>query len=193
MATRLDYRNRLKHKILGLEDEGYGDFEYADEEYDTYLEFAVARLFPALYQRKVLPNVPVVGYGLNNYGSATAVLPERIYMVEDVNEQLPLTSWQVRPTGITKLDAANLSAVNIYYIDAYSMPADDITDAGIPAVYTPLIVAGALIEALEARHDTGARPDPPAGHSETSLLDRLINRYERLKEEMAMSLPAVTV
>lgn len=67
------------------------------------------------------------------------------------------------------------------------------TDAGIPAIYTPLVVLGALVEALESRHDTGVRPDPTSGHGEMSVVDRLTSRYERLKDDLAMSLPVITV
>lgn len=115
--------------------------------------------------------------------------------MEDAAELTPIKGWQTRPTSLVglPLERDDLATVNVYYHDAHAMPTDDVTDAGIPAIFNPLVVLGALIEALEARHDTGARPDPTTGHTEVSLLDRLVARYERAKEDLAMSLPPVVL
>lgn len=193
MPTKLQYRNHLKNKILGLEDEGYGDFEYTDVEFDTYLELAVTRLYPALYQRKSVDGVTLATYGTNRYGSVTVPFPERVFLVEDTAELGAVYGWQVRAGKLTNIDFDSYTTLNIYYYDAYTLPVDENAETGIPAIYTPLIVLGALIEALESRHDTGVRPDPTAGHGEVTLLDRLMSRYERTRDELAMSLPAVTV
>lgn len=195
MATREAYRNDLKDKILGLEDEGYGDFEYADTELDTYLELAVIRLYPAVYHRVAMENVAVVPYGSRGLGKVDVPFSERVFLIEDANELEPVTGWSVRPGRVTDIDVRQWPTVNVYYHDAYVLPADDVTDAEIPALFTPLIVLGALVEALESRHDTGVRGDPqPHGyHSETQLIDRLSARYMVLKDEIAMSLPAVIV
>lgn len=194
MASKLEYRNKLKHKILGLEDEGYGDFEYADAEYDTYLELAVARLYPAVYKRVSESGLALTGYGTVQAGALDVTYPDRVFLVEDDTERTAVFGWQIRPTsiiGINRDDFLTTGTFTVYYHDAYELPDDEDEEAGIPAVFTPLVVLGALIEALESRHDTGVRPDPTAGHGETQLIDRLMNRYDKLKEELAMSLPAV--
>jgi hypothetical protein len=86
----------------------------------------------------------------------------------------------------------------VYYHDAYVISnelgdAVDAQDCGIPASWEPLINLGALIEALEARQDTGVRGDPPpiGQFHEVTLLDRLNTRYNKLKDELAMTLPGV--
>lgn len=193
MATRLDYRNDLKDKLLGLEDEGYGDFEYADPELDTYLEMAVARLYPAVFKRVSLDDQAVTEYGNRGFGHVTTTMADRVFLVEEATELEPVTGWQIRPGRVVNIHTDYATTVNVYYHDAYALPTDDVTDAEIPALFTPLIVLGALIEALESRHDTGIRGDPqPHGfHSEVSLIERLVNRYTILKDEMAMNLPGV--
>lgn len=193
MATKLEYRNMLKNKILGLEDEGYGDFEYTDAEYDTYLELAVAGLFPAVYQRKSWDNLTLATYGTYRYGSLDVDFPDRVFLVQSTDELAPVSGWQISGNKLTNIDFDTYTTLNVYYYDAFELPVDEDDETGIPAIYTPLVVLGALIEALESRHDTGVRPDPTAGHGEVSLLDRLMSRYERKRDELAMSLPAVTV
>lgn len=205
MATRADYRDSLKTKLLSLEDEGYGDFEYTDTEYDSYLELSVARMFPAVYKRKAQMGLSLTGYGSSGYLASVDVLfPERVFRVEDAAEQEALVGWEIRSTSISginkyqgKGNSGTVSSVNVYYYDAYELPDDDVTDAGIAAIYKPLVVLGALVEALESRHDTGAaliRHDgagPVAGHGEMPLVDRLTRRYESLKRDLEMGLPAV--
>lgn len=196
MATRADYRTRLKDKLVGLEDEGYGDFEFTDLELNTYLELAVTNLYPALYKRVKQSGLALTGYGTTGaLGSVTVTQPDRVYMVEDAAEQVPIYEWSMRDTTILGLDTNILSTVNVYYTDAYVLPADDVTDAGIPGVWTPTVVLGALIEALESRHDTGVRGEPPptGQHTELPLIDRLTGRYQAQVEKLAMSLPAVVL
>lgn len=192
MATRADYRNRLKDKLLGLEDEGYGDFEFTDSELNTYLELAVARLFPAVYRRASYDNVACTTYGTAGLLKADAAMAERVYLVEDATEGAVVLGWEVRPGRIQRLPDY-LTTVNLYYTTSYEMPPDDVTDLGLDPLYTPLVVTGALIEALESRHDTGVRPDPTSGHMETQLLDRLMRRYSEAKAELAMVMPGVMV
>lgn len=193
MATRLQYRNRLEDKILGLEDEGYGDFSYGPTELNTYLELSVARMYPAVYKTAATSVLTPTGYGNFRLGSAATAFADRVFMVEDATEFSRVYGWSARAGSLIGLSVDNNPTVVAYYYDAYTLPSDDVTEAGIPAIYTPLIVLGALVEALESRHDVGVRPDPPQGHSETSLLDRLSGRYESLKNELAMSLPALVV
>lgn len=205
MATKLQYRDTLKNKLLSLEDEGYGDFEFSDVELDTYLELSVSRMFPAVYQRKLLPNVALSSYGTSSYlNSVACSFPERVFLVEDATEMTPLLGWQVRPTSIVGLDKyqgaglnGTVGAVNIYYYDAYELPTDDTTDAGIAAIYKPLVITGALVEALESRHDTGVYllkndgAGRAVGHEEMPVVDRLMKRYDQLKRDLEMGLPAV--
>lgn len=196
MATRLQYRQRLEDKILGLEDEGWGDFEYGVTELNTYLELAVARLYPSIYKTAATAVLTPTGYGGGRLGSVTTSYANSVYLVEDATELTPLLGWKTRAGVITGINVDYNPTVIAYYHDAYTLPSDDVTDAGIPAIYTPLIILGALIEAMESRHDQGERPDPSAntrqGH-EVSLLDRLVSRYESLKNDLTMSLPALVV
>jgi hypothetical protein len=57
----------------------------------------------------------------------------------------------------------------------------------------PLVVQGALIEALETIQEIPARNMQMAMPTMSSILDRIIARYDRLKEQMAMSLPVVSL
>jgi len=196
LATRADYRASLTDKLVALEDGGYGDFEYTESELNTYLELTVARLFPAVYKRAVLESQTPTSYGTNDYGKVTTTYADRVYMIEDADELEPIGGWEVRGgTSIVKIDLNEYDTVNLYYYDAYTLPSDDVTDAGIPDRFTPLIVTGALIETLESRHDTGVRGDDPwpNGYQQIPLLDRLQRRWEALLQELAMSLPVVVV
>lgn len=196
MATRLQYRQRLEDKILGLEDEGWGDFEYGPTELNTYLELSVARLYPAIYKSAATAVLTPASYGNGRLGSVSTTFADRVYMVEDGTELMPVYGWKPRAGQIVGINVDVNATVVAYYYDAYTLPSEDASDAGIPAIYTPLVVLGALIEAMESRHDQGERPDPSAntrqGH-ELSLLDRLSARYDALKNDLTMSLPALVV
>lgn len=187
-----------------MEDEGYGDFEFTDAELNTYLELSVSRMFPAVYQRKVQSGLSLASYGTSSYLNSVSVdFPERVFLVEDAAEMSALLGWEVRPTAIIGLDKyqslgnGTVASVNVYYYDAYDLPADDTTDAGIAAIYKPLIVLGALVEALESRHDTGVAlvktegVGRSMGHEELPVVDRLSRRYDQLKKDLEMGLPAV--
>jgi len=194
MATRADYRAALNTKLLALEDGSYGDFEYETVQLDVYLDLAVARLFPAVYKRNSADDLEVTGYGTAGLGyvSDPSIDYERVYLVEDADELNPIVGWDIRPTKVVGIDTVTAN-VNVHWTEAYTLPADDVTATGIPSVYEPLINLGALIEALEARQDTGVRGEPqPTGiFQETQLLDRLIPRYDKLMQELAMSLPGM--
>jgi hypothetical protein len=194
VATRAEYRTALQAKLLGLEDEGYGDFEFADTELDIYLDLAVINLFPALYRRVVVTAQTPASYGTAGFRSIATQFADRVYLVEEAGEQVPISGWTSRGGAILGLDLEGTTGnVNLHYYDAFTLPSDDATDAEIANLWKPLIVLGALIEALESRHDTGVRGDPPpvGPHQEVSLIDRLNARYERLRGELAMTLPAV--
>lgn len=197
MATRDDYRTALQAKLIGLEDEGYGDLEFAETELDTYLELTVAELFPDLYKVVSEDDLSVTTYGSGSWqGKVDVSFPSRVFMVEDAAELSPIGGWKIRPTSIIGLDTdafLGSATVNVYYYDAFTLPDDDTTESGIADMYTPLIVLGALIGALESRHDTGVRPDPTAGHQEVGLLDRLQRRYDSMRARLGMSLPVVLV
>lgn len=194
MATRLQYREALEDKLLGLEDEGYGDFEYASTELNTFLELAVARLYPAVYRRVRDANRSPRSYGKNHFGYIDTGFAERVFLLEDATELTPIFGWQMRPGRIVGISQEH-SGVNLYYHDAFELPANDDEDDEVAAIYKPLIVLGALIEALEARHDTGVRGDPgvTGDHKEVQLVDRLQSRYVSLREDLAMALPGVMV
>jgi len=197
VATRLQYRQRLEDKILGLEDEGWGDFEYGATEMNTYLELSVTRMFPAVYKTVATAVLTPTGYGGSRLGSVATTYANRVFMLEDATELTPIHGWKARGGSIIGINVDYNPTVIAYYYDAYTLPNEDVTDAGIPDSYTPLIVLGALIEALESRHDQGERPDPSAntrqGHGEVTLLDRLGSRYESLKNDLAMRLPALVL
>lgn len=195
MATRAYHRNSLKNKLLALEDGGYGDFEYSDTEYDTYLDLSVARMFPAVYKKTSVDGLSVVSYGSAGRGYvASDGLPyERVFMVEDATELNALVGWEARPTRIVNINLDESTSVNVFYTEPYTLPTDDLEDDGIPSLYAPLINLGALVEALESRQDTGVRGEPPptGPFYEASLLDRLRPRYDALKQELTMALPGV--
>lgn len=199
MSTRLDYRTKLGDKFIGLDESGYGDFEYSDEELNTFLELSIARLYPAVYKRVVAGPLSLTGYGSVMYAYIDTPYAERVFLVEDANELTAVFGWEIRPGRIVRLDTDSswfdpgLTQVNVYYHDAYTVPADDVTDIGIPAYYEPLVILGAVIEALSARSDTGIRGDdgPIGVQQNVSLIDRMAAQYRDLKTEMAMALPVV--
>lgn len=192
MANREDLRSNLTDKLVGLEDSGYGDFDYSDSELNTYLELTTVRMFPSVYRRSSANALTLTSYGKDNYAEvdiATAGIPDdRTYMVEDAESYEPLRGWEIRPGRVIKLDDS-VTSVNVYYYTAYSLPSADGTPVDIPVEFHPLIVLGGLVEALEARHDTGVRPDPTSGYQQTSLIDRLMARWNELKTDLAMALP----
>lgn len=196
MATRADLRSDLNTKILAIEDSGYGDFEFTDAELNTYLELSVARLYPHLYKKVSLLSQAVESYGTNDYYRVATEHAERVFLVLDSTEQEPIFAWQIIPGYISKLDVYGMSGyVDIFYYDAFALPTDDVTDVTVPDRWFPVVILGALIEALESRQDSGVRGDePPIGNNvEIPLLDRLIGRYEQAKEDLALALPVVTV
>lgn len=196
MATRLQYRTSLKDKLTALIDSDAADFDFSDVEYNVYLELAVARLFPSIYSRKTQSGLSTSEYG-TKWGMArvTGVTkPERVYMVEDAAERSPIAGWQARPESGEILGIpADVATVNVHYFDAVTLPADDVTDVGIGDEYLPLVIQGALIEALETVQEVPARNTQMAMPTMSSILDRAIARYDRLKEQMAMSLPVVSL
>jgi hypothetical protein len=194
----------LQSKLLSLEDGGYGDFDYEDADLNFFLSMSCARMYPAAYQKLPQLALTLTEYGTQGLASCTPTYPDRVFLVEDSVERQPLSGWRTSGSDIINLDpnsgagSAVVSTVNVYYHDAYTISNElgdspDRIDCGIPASFEPLINLGALIEALEARQDTGVRGDPaPIGQfHEVTLLDRLNTRYEKLKSELAMSLPGI--
>lgn len=198
MANRGDYRDSLNHKLLALEDGGYGDFDYDDTDLNFFLEVAVARLYPFVY-RRLSETLTLTTYGTNQMCQITPTFPDRVYRIEDATERTALTNWRVAGTDIINLDqfetnSSNaITTVTAYYHDAYAMPDDDVTAVTFSVIYKPLVVLGAQIEALEARQDSGVRGDtgPIGQFPEVPLLDRLIARYDKLRDGLAMGLPGV--
>lgn len=199
MATRADYRTDLKNKLTALVDSDAGDFDFSDTEYDIFLELAVARLFPYIYVRKVHSGVATTAYGEDlSVAVATGVTKaDRVYMVEDATERTAVSGWQARPqaqeiVGIP-IYGTGAPVVNIHYYDAVLLPDDDVTDVGVGDEYLPLIIQGAIIEALETIQEVPYRGGQPASPSMSAVLDRVMARYERTRDQMAMSLPVVTL
>lgn len=192
MATRADYRTALRAKLLNIEDSGYGDFDYLDADLNTYLELAVAKLFPVIYDRDSLASQTVTQYGTNYLGSVSLSIDEsRVYLVESSDEYEVQRGWSRRPGKLIGLDA-DITAVNVYYILPYAMPSSDGTAVGWPDEYKPLVVQAAFVEALESRQDIGTRPDPPqeGGRSRSMVIDSARSALERMKSDMGMALPS---
>jgi hypothetical protein len=196
MATRLAYRTSLKDKFTALIDSDAADFDFSDTEYNVYLEMSLARLFPVVYQRKLQSNLATSQYGTSTgLSRVTGVTkPERVYMVEDAAERTPVAGWQARPESGEILGIPyEVTTVNVHYFDAVIMPSDDVTNVPLGDEYLPLIVQGAIIEALETLQEVPPRNAQMAIPTLSSVLDRVIARYERLKDQMAMSLPVVSL
>ena len=193
MATREDYRSTLRSMLIGLEDAGYGNMDFADDELNIHLDAALARLFPVVYRKMAVSSVSVTSYGERDLGYAAISIPEdRVFMVEDASEFEPIRGWATRPGKVIGLDD-ELSSVNIYYFAPFTMPDDDVTELELPDEYKVLVTTGSMLEAVASRYEVGRQPGPvenPIG-GEGGLMDRLIRRYETLKNEMEMSLPAV--
>lgn len=197
MTTRSDLRTALDARLVALEDGGYGDFEFTDAEKNLYLDLAVSQLYPAIYKK-----VSEEGLAWTLYGSYSdrcyiePAFPDRVFAIQEDGDMDYVTGWQIRPDKIVGLSvltnsATTVTTFTVYYHDAYTLPADDVTAIGVSDVYKPLIVQGALIYALESRQDTGVRPDPSNGYQWAPLLDRLQRHYDSMRAEMAMALPAV--
>ncbi|MGZ4518852.1 MAG: hypothetical protein ACXVGB_00345 [Mycobacteriaceae bacterium] len=196
IRTRLNYRNDVKDKILSLEDSGYGDFEFSDAEYDTYLDLAVARLFPSIFKHTSVSALAPTEYGTQQQGYVQddAIAYDRVYLVEDADEYAAIVGWQTRPDRIIGIDTGLYTSCNVYWIDPYVLPTNDVDPTGIPFQFEPLINLGALIEALESRQDTGVKGDPTTRYMpfiETQLMGYLKPRYDALKMELAMSMPGM--
>lgn len=135
----------------------------------------------------------MLAYGNEGKGRVDFQLASRVYLVEDSTSLDVVLGWDCRAGRVMGLDTRAVSSVDLHYYDAYILPPDEATDAEVPAELTPLIVQGALIEAMEARQDTGVRGDEPwpNGFQQTTLLDRLVAKFELMKSELEMNLPVV--
>jgi hypothetical protein len=196
MTTRLQYRTSLKDKLTALIDSDAADFDFSDTEYNVYLEMSLARLFPFIYARKTQLNLSTSAYGttlgLSLVSGVTKA--ERVYMVEDAAERTPIAGWQARPeTGEILGIPFEVPTVNLHYFDAFILPSDDVTNVPLGDEYLPLVIQGAIIEALETIQEVPPRNTQMAMPTMSGILDRVIARYDRLKDQMAMSLPVVSL
>jgi hypothetical protein len=197
--NREDFRTLLDHKLLALDQESYGDFEYDEDNLNAYLKLSALRAFPAVYKVVALESPTLVSYGSNGLRYVTVEFPERVFLVEDALELTPVRGWESSPTGrVQNLDLETETNVNVYYYDAFEMPENDVDEVPLSPMYTPLILMGALVEALESRHDTGFREDSDiernvGQHQEIPLLQVIKARYDEMKVELAMALPAVVI
>lgn len=192
MTTRLDYRNALKNKIIGIEDSGYGDFEYQDTELDTYMSLANYRLFPSFYKRSTQTGLVPASYGTAGAYKITGITPDisRVYAIEDATEGTFIRNWKPFAGEIRNLDYGYTS-ITVHYYAPYTFPSDDVTAVQLPDEYMDILVLAALIEALESRQDTGVRPDPQSRLTELPLIQQLGSRLQALLQERALSLPSV--
>lgn len=208
MATRHDYRINLQNKFLALEDSGYGDFDYDDQQLNFFLSMGVSQLYPAIYQRKVSNGLTLVSYGSQNLMYLPSPVPDvqAVFLIEDSVERQDILGWRSSGNDIVDIDpyqgggltGATVTKVDVHYhapffIDWTLDTNVDAIDVGIPSQFDPLIILSATLEALESRQDSGVRGDPPpiGQQMEISLIDRIQGRLLKLKQEMAMSLPAV--
>lgn len=211
LGARAKYRAWLTDKFLGMDEEGYGDFQYEDSQLNHFLELAILGLFPALFKLDVkvaalpsdglfltVPNViTMTRYGNNNLGYIIYPEADRTYAIEDASTLDELIGWQAQNGRIKNIDTIEHTAVNVHYYSPIIPTSNDVDDDGIPPEFGPLIVLGATIEALESRHDTGLKGQGEplyrytGVHEETTLIDRLRQRYKEMKDAIAMSLPTV--
>lgn len=204
MTTRIEYRQGVQSKLLALEDGGYGDFDYEDSDLDFFVAMSISQLYPAVYRRVKQAGLALTSYGTQALVACTPLYADRVFLIEDSAERQDVLGWRVSGTDIVDIDvsqgagSSNVATVDVYYHDAYfcdSLPGEshDQQDPGIPPMFDPLVILGALIEACESRQDTGVRGDPPpiGQFPELGLIDRLNTRYNKLLEKMAMGLPAV--
>ena len=208
MATRQQYRLNLQNKFLALEDSGYGDFDYEDSQLNYFLSMGVSQLYPALYQRLKVTNVPLVAYGTADLMYLPSPVPDvtTIFLIEDTAERQDVLGWRSSGNDIVDIDpwqsggsgAQTVTNCDVHYHAAFFLDWTtdenvDNVDIGIPTQFDPLIMLSATLEALESRMDTGVRGDPPpiGQFQDVTLIDRIQSRLLKLKNEMAMTLPAI--
>lgn len=208
MTTRAQYRTNLINKFEALEDSGYGDFDFSDGEYNFYLSMGLAQLYPAIYQRLVIKNVPLVAYGTADLMYLPSPVPDvtTIFLIEDTTERQDVLGWRSSGNDVVNIDpwqsggsgAQTVTNCDIHYhapwfLDWTLDSNVDNIDIGVPFQFDPMIYLSATLEALESRQDTGIRGDPaPVGQfQDVSLIDRIQARLLKLKVEMAMSMPAI--
>ena len=189
MTTRAELRQDLRDKLVGLEDSGYGDFDWSDDWLGSYLALAVARLFPDIYKREVVSSQTPIPYGSAGYGYVLVDNPERVTYVEDAAELDYIYGWSTRVDKVIAIPAG--TTVNIGQYAPFVLPTSDTDTFDLPSIYDPLVVLGALIETLESRHDTGVRPDDSGQYIQTPLIDRLNQRYTAMRAAMALTLPMI--
>jgi hypothetical protein len=206
VTTRLVYRTNLQNKFLNIEDGGYGDFDYDDTELNWFLSMSCQAMFPWVYQKLEESSLALVDYGTLEMTKVTPVtsVPERVYLIRDSVELVPVLGWKVNGLDIINIDpwqgsgTSEIDNVDLFSYGPYTISYEDgdqvdHEDCGIPAQFEPLIILGAVIEALESRQDSGVRGDPPpiGQFQEMPLLDRLNTRYQRLLNSLAMSPPGI--
>lgn len=199
LYTRERLRDLLEHKFLGLDNEGDGDFEFEEDDLNAFLELSLLRCFPALYKVDSDVAGTPTAYGTQLLGYLdTSDVSGTIYAVEDAVEMQPVTGWTLRPDGrVMGLDLGSYSTFTIYWYEPYTLPEDDTTFLTFPVEFVPLVILGAVLEALESRHDTGIQDDPdvrfPGQHHEIPLLQQVQKRYDQLRADIEMSPPAVVL
>src|SRR6266704_52992 len=106
MATRAQYRANLQNKFLALEDSGYGDFDFEDTQLNFFLSMGVSQLYPAIYQRKKVTNVPLVAYGTNSLMYVSSPVPDvtTIFLIEDYAERQDILGWRSSGSDIVDID-----------------------------------------------------------------------------------------
>lgn len=194
MANIADYRNMVRDRLAGIEMSGYGNFEFLDSELETFLNHAVAGLFPTIHRRVADADVATTEYGTNEFRKADVAYDEgRIYLIEDATERTPILGWSTRPGEVVGLPT-DPTTVNIYRIEPWpSFTSYGGGAVGWPEEFAPLIVQHALITALSSRSDSGVRPDPQygEGRSIASYIETQTRWLEVMKRDLGQNMPGV--
>jgi len=197
--TRAKLRTLLENKFLGMENEGDGDFEFEKANLDAFLSLALLRCFPALYKTDSARAITPTGYGTQLLGYIDPDdMAGTVYAVEDGVELQPVTGWTVRPDGrVMGLDTGSYTTFNVWWYEPYILPEADDEFVTFPIEFVPLVILGAVLEALESHHSTGLQDDPdvryPGQHHEVSLMVQIQKRYDQLRADIAMAPPSVTL
>lgn len=189
-----------------MDEEGYGDFEYESTDLDAFLQLSVLRLFPAYYKYGSGTTKTTDPQALTtaSYGATGATLtavtvpyPERVFRVEDNDTLDPVLGWTVSGSRVLGVDGSIHSSVTVWWYGPATLADDDVTPLDVPDEFIPLVILGALIEALESKHDAGIIGQDEVGrryagvHEEMPVVDRLSRRYDSMRQEMALTLPTL--
>jgi hypothetical protein len=196
-TLRNAYRTLLENKLRDVAD-SLGKKDFSDTEKNEMLDNAPRRLFPNVYK---ITQVIAQSSDSNGRMSTGSVDANRVFEIWDDDFDELVTGW--KPRGVDTIVGLPSSETNLrfYHLAPYTMPADDVTDPGIPDEYKEMVVLAAALDGLERlgvdKVDfTGYQPNSETGVDENEIL----NLYSALSAALAaeidlkgMSLPALAV